>query len=202
MTRADIPPPLPAFYDDLDLTLDAAWTYLANGVKDRHSAFHAPSVATVSCDGEPDVRTMILRGVDRSARTLRFHTDHRAGKLAHISANSAGFIHVYDRAAKIQLRLTCRMTVETSGLRVDAAWAATRPMSRACYQAVRDPGTPVTAPLDVEYDAQATNDGFAHFSVLMAQVSRIEWMYLAARGHARARFLHEGDAWTGTWLTP
>ena len=52
---------LPAFYNDLALSLETAWSLLEQGARDRHAAFHALSVASVDQAGHPRQRTMILR---------------------------------------------------------------------------------------------------------------------------------------------
>jgi pyridoxamine 5'-phosphate oxidase len=193
---------LPAFYDDLDLALEEIRRRLADGVRNRHSAFHTPAVATVTPQNTPDVRRMVLRGVDKSPLTLRFHTDKRSGKAHQIHQNSNGFCEIYDSDCKIQLRLSCRLTLLHDGETVERAWAQTRPMSRACYQIETGPGSEIPAPGAAVYDTERTDAGRANFAVLMAEVMKMEWLYLAARGHARARFERVGDDWTGCWLAP
>ena len=195
-------PGLPAFYDDLDLTLEEITRRLTDGVRNRRSAFHTPAVATVTPQNTPDVRRMVLRGVDKSPLTLRFHTDKRSGKAHQIQQNSSGFCEIYDSDCKIQLRLSCRLTLLHDGETVERAWSATRPMSRACYQIETGPGTEIPAPGTAVYDTGRPDEGRANFAVLMAEVLRMEWLYLAARGHARARFERAGDGWTGCWLAP
>ncbi|SDU07309.1 pyridoxamine 5'-phosphate oxidase family protein [Stappia sp. ES.058] len=195
-------PPLPAFYDDLDLTLDEILHRLRDGARNRHSAFHTPAVATVTPQGAPDVRTMVLRGVDNAPLRLRFHTDKRTGKAYQLSQNPLGFCEIYDSNCKIQLRLACDMTLLDDGETVERAWAQTRPMSRACYQTETAPGTEIPAPGAVVPDTARIDEGRSNFAVLMAEITTMEWLYLAARGHARARFERDGTHWTGCWLAP
>ncbi len=192
-------PPILSCYDDLAASCAYGWSMLERGVKDRKSPFHTPSVATICADGSPTIRTIVLRGCDTQARHLRFHTDTRSGKINELMANPQGAMHFYDAATKVQLRL--RVKLETlSGPAYDAAWQATRPMSRECYQVTQGPGSPIEAPQDVTFDAQATHDGADHFVPVRAQVETMEWLYLAARGHRRALFDFTQD--TSTWLVP
>ncbi|WP_029056895.1 pyridoxamine 5'-phosphate oxidase family protein [Stappia stellulata] len=195
-------PPFPAFYDDLDLTLEEIFKRLSDGVRNRRSAFHTPALATVTPQGAPDVRTMVLRGVETSPLTLRFHTDIRSGKVDQVSQNPNGFCEIYDSNCKIQLRLTCRMTVLGDGETAERAWSETRAMSRACYQIETGPGTEIPAPGAAVYAPERLDEGRANFAVLMAEVMKMEWLYLAARGHARARFERGAGDWTGCWLAP
>lgn len=172
---------------------------LERGVKDRKSAFHTPSIATITAQGAPSVRTVVLRGCDMAAKTLRFHTDTRSGKIAELTQNPQAAMHFYDAGAKIQLRLSAKLETAT-GATYDAAWAATRPMSRECYQVTQSPGSPIDDPYQVAFDAAATQDGEDYFVPVVAHILRMEWLYLAARGHRRALFDFEQD--TQNWLVP
>jgi len=66
----------------LPQVLDAVWSALARGVQDRWTPWALPMLATVGSRGQPEARVIALRGADREARTLTFHTDARSGKVA------------------------------------------------------------------------------------------------------------------------
>lgn len=191
--------PILSCYDDLAASCAYGWSMLERGVKDRKSAFHTPGIATVRADGSPTIRTVVLRGCDTQSKSLRFHTDTRSGKIAELAQNPLAAMHFYDAGAKIQLRLSVRLET-LSGTAFDAAWQATRPMSRECYQVIQSPGSALADPYDVDFDAAATRDGEQHFVPVVAHVLQMEWLYLAARGHRRALFDFETD--TQNWLVP
>ena len=195
---------LPAFYDDLDSTLAEAIACLAAGVRDRRDPFHTPTLASIGLDGAPKVRTVVLRGWDADTRTVRVHTDRRTPKVAELRANPATAVHMYDARRKLQLRLGGTVSLHADDAPAAKAWAATRAMSRLCYQVTRTPGSRVSDPADVASDADATGQGVDHFLVLNIVVSQIEWLYLAHAGHRRAAFGWDGDAgrWAGHWLVP
>ena len=193
--------PLLGCYDDLDGSCAHAWALLTRGVKDRRSPFHTPALATVTQDGLPEIRTVVLRGCDSHARNLRFHTDTRSAKIAEMREQPHAALHFYDPGAKIQLRVRARLE-RLTGEAYDAAWDNTRPMSRECYQVTQAPGAPLSAPADVVFDAAATNDGADHFAPVVAHVRQIEWLYLAARGHRRALFDFTGAQPQHSWLVP
>ena len=98
-------PTLLSCYDDLAASAAYGWSMLARGVKDRKSAFHTPSIATITAastdTNAPTIRTVVLRGCDTDAKTLRFHTDTRSGKIAELTDNPLGATHFYDAGAKI-----------------------------------------------------------------------------------------------------
>lgn len=191
--------PLLSCYDDLAGSCAYGWSMLARGVKDRKAAFHTPSVATIGPDGAPRIRTVVLRGCDIEARHLRFHTDTRSGKIAELAANPKAAMHFYDHGAKLQLRLGVHLEL-LQGDAYDAAWDATRPMSRECYQVTTAPGSVLQDPYDLTFDAEATRDGEDYFVPVRARVETMEWLYLAAKGHRRARFDFVNKS--QSWLVP
>lgn len=195
-----------AFYDDLDASLAQAWTRLVRGAADRRSAMHTVQVASLGPDG-PRVRTVVLRGVEPTARTIRFHTDSRSEKADQLLADPRVEICAYDPGAKIQLRLRGTATLHREGSLVDSAWAATGPGSRVCYRAPLGPGTPLSSPGegDLGPDARTPQDpeqGRAVFVAVTVEVTRLDWLYLASRGHRRAAFDWTGAGWRGQWLAP
>jgi pyridoxamine 5'-phosphate oxidase len=200
----------PDFYNDLDLTFDQAWTLWVRGGADRRSAFHTPVVATVDASGAPQVRVMVLRQADREARTLRFHTDNRSSKVSDLAARPGISVLGYDAASKIQLRVRGTAVIQQAGDGVESAWEKTGLPSRKCYLADAAPGSLSDVPTSGLADGYDVRDpshaeslpGRDHFSLLMVTVDSIEWVYLAASGHRRARFDWTGTDWRKTWLVP
>ncbi len=201
---------IPDYYNDLDLTLDQAWTLWVRGGADRRSAFHTPVVATVDEGGFPQARVMVLREADAASRSLRFHTDARSQKVQDLAAGGMITVLGYDPAAKIQLRVRGSGTILAQGDVVDMAWARTSLPSRKCYLAEPGPGSVSRLPtsgLMADYETRDPSleeslPARAHFSVLMVTVASLEWVYLAAQGHRRARFDWDGISWSKSWLIP
>lgn len=172
------------------------------GAGNRKAGFHIISVATLGRDGWPSVRTVVLRGFTRSTRTIRFHTDIRSRKYAEMQANPRIAIQAYDPARKIQIRFACEATLRHEDDLTQKAWEASREMSRACYAQAEPPG----AQLNDEGQLAAPLDGataFGHFAVVLAEVKRLEWLYLAAQGHRRAHFdWTDGEPPVRYWAAP
>ena len=200
-TSAHHPGP-PAFYDDLEGSLAEAWQLIGRGVADRRSPFHTPTVATTRPDGPPALRTVVLRGAVPSDWTLRFHTDVRSAKVAELQADPRIALHFYDPGRKVQIRIDGRAQLRTGGP-ASAFWAAMKPHSRACYRAESGPGQALDTPLPAPPGGAGPDDwGRENFAVVSVAAARLEWLYLAARGHRRARFeRHEGRL-SATWLAP
>lgn len=197
-----------AFYNDLDASWAHAWEQLVAGVNDRHHGFHTIQTATVDSDGLPQVRTVILRAASPSETTLRFHTDTRAGKIGDLQAQPIVAVHAYHAPGKLQLRLRGRAQVHVNDDVAAQAWAESRPMSRTCYRMDPGPGTALTGPDAyrpgdaVEVTAQNPDVGYAQFCVVVLHIDSVEWLYLAAAGHRRARWTRHNGRWTGQWLAP
>jgi len=196
---------LPDFYNDLDATLDQAWTRFEQGVDDRESLFHTPNVAIVGGDGTPGIRTVVLRAADRHLRRLRFHTDLRSSKVPDLRANPRIGLHAYDPGSKIQLRLSCRAVIDATGDMAATAWQNSPMMGRANYRAPAGPGTPIASPHEAAVgDPDHPDEGRDNFCVVLCTVLELEFLYLAAAGHRRARFSWDdaGDLVSATWLAP
>lgn len=192
--------PIPSYYNDLAGSLQEAWQLLSRGAVDRRSPIHTPAIATVALDGTPRVRIVVLRHVDPTARTLRFHTDKRANKIAEIECNPAMQVLCYDPSSKIQLRLLGRARVHHADDVAHQAFTRSQPQSQLCYRQAAAPGSLALEPSALT--DPAAHDGEKNFSAVVIQVDEIEWLYLAAAGHRRARYTWNDGALTSTWLAP
>lgn len=192
--------PRPAFADDLAATRAEAFALLARGVADRRSPFHTPTLATIGLDGAPRARTLVLRGFDAATRSLRLHSDARSGKRAELMRDPRACLHLYDPGHQVQIRLEGQASLHRDDTVADAAWEASRPFSRLCYGIAPAPGTPVAEPPPAPAEV---GEGRAHFMALRLVFARMEWLWLAAAGHRRARFTWDGaGAEEATWLVP
>lgn len=192
MTR----PPPPA---TLEEALAEAFRLLARGVADRRSPLHTPTLATIGLDGAPRLRTVVLRGFDAAARRCRIHTDRRSAKVAELLRDPRAALHGYDPGLAVQLRLEGRARVHADDAVADAAWATSRPASRACYAIGPAPGSAVAAPPPAPEDAHS---GRANFAVVELEFAGLEWLHLDSAGHRRAGFAWDGGAPAATWLVP
>ena len=187
--------------DDLYGSLAHAWAMLNEAVIDRRSAFHICTLATVDNDGFPQARSVVLRGCNSEERWLRFNTDMRTQKARNLATKPAAAMLFYDAYAKIQLRVGVRLAL-LSGEEKEQLWSNTPHYSRECYQVTRPPGQPIASPHDLVFDPSTTQDGEIHFAPIRAQVETLEWLYLAVRGHRRARFSYVDGHPEGQWLVP
>ena len=178
------------------------WYFLEDGVKDRNSPFHTPTLITLE-NNNPSARTLVLRGVDRESETLRFHTDKRSKKIEQINSNPNSVIHIYSQNEKLQLRFKSNLTLHTDGLLVDDAWEKSYGMSKICYQISDTPGTVIKNQDGYEYVPKENHDGKDNFIVILAKIIEIEWLYLSSEGHHRAKFTrNKNNQLEVSWLVP
>lgn len=179
---------------DLNQLYAQVWARLVQGVEDRDAPARHPTLATVTPDGLPDLRTVVLRAADPLARTLDIHTDLRSAKVAALRRNPNAGLHVWDSAAFLQTRIMARVDILT-GAAVAAIWARVPQASQPAYGTQPAPGTPIEGALD--YHKTPDPDAFA---VLRLSVQSIDAVHLGPQ-HRRARFdLSEG--WLAQWLAP
>ncbi|MDX2257842.1 MAG: pyridoxamine 5'-phosphate oxidase family protein [Hyphomicrobiaceae bacterium] len=189
---------------DLDAALHTTWALLSRGVADRRSPFHTPSVATVDAEGAPATRTVVLRAADPAQWMLRFHTDRRSGKFADLSAVPRIALLAYDVRGKIQVRATGLAKLHTDDEVAAAAWRNSRAQSRQCYTQEQAPGAELASPAEARFlGGEPDENGRANFAAVVVDVHALEWLFLRASGHRRARFERTADgAITARWLAP
>ena len=170
------------------------WQSLGRGVADRlHPARH-PTLATISPDGWPEARTVVLRSADPVAAMLTAHTDLHSAKVASLRATPRAALHVWMPKDRLQLRLNCFVSMR-HGADVADIWAKVPDLSRQSYGITPAPGTPISSDLGYVKAPDA-----ATFTVLGFTVMHIDAVHLGDM-HRRAGF-QRGDDWAGQWLVP
>jgi pyridoxine/pyridoxamine 5'-phosphate oxidase len=178
----------------LDGLLAQVWARLVRGVNDRHAPARHPTFATVSPQGWPEARTVVLRAADPVAALLEVHTDLHSAKVAALRANPQAAFHVWDASAHLQIRLQSEVMILSGGA-VAATWDRVPDPSRQSYGTSPAPGTPIAEAL--AYAKPADPDSFA---VLRCAVQAMDIVHLGPQ-HRRARF-DRADGWAGQWLAP
>lgn len=177
----------------LDTLYDHAWQRLIRGVHDRHAPARHPTLATVTPDGLPSARTVVLRAADKANGTLDIHTHLHSSKIADLTTQPVAAVHVWDIGQKLQIRLQASVEIVT-GPQARAAWARVPEGSRSAY-GVHRPGTPITDSL--AYDRQPDPEAFV---VLTLRLQSMDILHLGP-DHRRAVYRRD-DSWMGQWVAP
>ena len=197
----------PAYYEDFIEIKKKIWSMLDDAVTNRSSPFRIP-VFVCGDQSEFDGRIIVLRKSDQSNNLLLFHSDIRSDKIPKLKKNSNAALIFYDKKEKIQLRVKVNCVVNHDNVITEQSWSKTAHVSRKCYLVNNGPGTEMDEPSsglseDIEksgFTIEQSEKGYKNFAVIQCEIKSIEWLYLAAKGHRRARF--EIDNNKEYWLVP
>ncbi|MDZ7813110.1 MAG: pyridoxamine 5'-phosphate oxidase family protein [Ideonella sp.] len=166
---------------------------LAQAVSTRGHPWRTATLATVSPDGLPDARTVVLREWDEHEQALVFFTDARSPKVQHLQHQPQAVLVLWSPALGWQLRMTVRTEVTFEGLGVTSRWARLK-MSPAAqdYLSPQAPGESLQ-------DMSPAGVSRPHFAVVHARVLAMDWLSLTPEGHRRARLSPLKSA---AWLQP
>ena len=197
----------PAYYENFNEIKKRIWLMLDDAVTNRGSQFRIP---TFICGDQSnfDGRIVVLRKLDKKNNTIQFHSDIRSDKIEKLKKNPKAAMLFYDKEEKIQVRLKVKCLINHNNDIAKESWSKTQHISRKCYLVDNGPGTESDNPTsglkpeldNFKFTMEQSEEGYKNFTVIQCKVKSIEWLYLAAKGHRRARF----DLVTNkdTWLVP
>ena len=197
----------PAYYESFSEIKKKIWLMLDDAVTNRSSPFRIP-VFICTNQNEVDGRIVVLRKSDRENNLLQFHTDLRSPKVDILKKNENASLVFYDKEEKIQLRIKTECEINNQNSTTEESWKKTQHISRRCYLTDSPPGTISNDPTsgmiskleDFDFTMEQSEDGYKNFTVIKCKIKSIEWLYLAAKGHRRAKFDLENSK--DTWLVP
>ena len=197
----------PAYYENFDEIKKKIWLMLNDAVTNRTSQFRIP---TFICGDQSDFdgRIVVLRKSNQKDNTVQFHSDIRSDKIEKLKNNPNAAMLFYDKEEKIQVRLKVKCLVNHNNEITKESWSKTQHISRKCYLVDNGPGSESKIPTsglkpeldNFEFTMEQSEEGYKNFTVIQCKIKSIEWLYLAAKGHRRARFDLENKK--DTWLVP
>ena len=197
----------PAYYENFDEIKKKIWLMLNDAVTNRASQFRIP---TFICGNQSDFdgRIVVLRKSNQKDNIIQFHSDIRSDKIEKLKRNPKAAMLFYDKEEKIQVRLKVECLVNHNNEITKESWSKTQHISRKCYLVDNGPGSESKIPTsglkpeldNFEFTMEQSEEGYKNFTVIQCKIKSIEWLYLAAKGHRRARFDLENNR--NTWLVP
>ena len=197
----------PAYYEDFNEIKKKIWLMLDDAITNRASQFRIP---TFICGDQSDFdgRIVVLRKSDQINNLVQFHSDIRSDKIEKLKKNPKAAMLFYDKDEKIQVRLKIECVVNHNNEITKESWSKTQHISRKCYLVDNGPGSESTSPTsglkpeldNFEFTMEQSEEGYKNFTVIQCKIKLIEWLYLAAKGHRRARF--DLETKKDTWLVP
>ena len=182
------------WFETLEGLRAQVWQRLSRGVADRRAPARQPTLATVSPDGWPEARTVVLRRAVPSEALLEVYTDSASDKIASLNARPRAALHVWEPKLDFQMRLQADVTL-LQGDSVSDRWQPLQEVARLSYGVQPSPGTPIAGALDYEKTPDQSR-----FCVLSLSLTHIDVVHLGER-HRRASFTAT-DGWAGRWLVP
>jgi pyridoxamine 5'-phosphate oxidase len=197
----------PAYYENFKEIQKKIWLMLDDSISNRDAQFRIP-VFICGNQNDFDGRVVVLRKSDQQNNLVQFHSDIRSNKIAKLKKNKKASMLFYDKEEKIQVRLKVECIVNHNNEITKQSWIKTGHMSRKCYLLDNGPGTESPTPTsglkpeldNFEFTMEQSEEGYKNFTVIQCEIKNIEWLYLAAKGHRRARFDLENKK--DTWLVP
>ena len=197
----------PAYYEDFKEIKKKIWSMLDDAVINRSSQFRIP-VFVCGDQSDFDGRIVVLRKSDQTNNLLQFHSDIRSDKIPKLKNNKNASMLFYDKEEKIQLRLKVECTINHNNEITKESWSKTGHISRKCYLVDNGPGTESPTPTsglkpeldNYEFTMKQSEEGYKNFTVIQCKIKSIEWLYLATKGHRRAKFDLENNK--DSWLVP
>ena len=197
----------PAYYENFKEIKKKIWSMLDDAVTNRSSQFRIP-VFICGDQSDFDGRIVVLRKSDQSNNLLQFHSDIRSVKIPKLKNNKNASLLFHDKKEKIQIRLKVECTVNHKNEVTKQSWSKTGHINRKCYLVDNGPGTESPTPTsglkpeldNFEFTMKQSEKGYENFTVIQCKIKSIEWLYLAAKGHRRARFDLETNK--ESWLVP
>ena len=196
-----------AYYEDFKEIKKKIWSMLNEAVTNRNSQFRIP-VFICGDQKDFDGRIVVLRKSDQSNNLLQFHSDIRSDKIPKLKNNKNASMLFYDKEEKIQVRLKVECAVNHDNKIAKESWSKTGHVSRKCYLVDNGPGTESPTPTsglkpeldNFDFTMEQSEKGYKNFTVIQCKIKSIEWLYLSAKGHRRAKF--ELDNNKEYWLVP
>jgi pyridoxamine 5'-phosphate oxidase len=197
----------PAYYEDFTEIKKKIWSMLNKAVNDRGSQFRIP-VFICGDQSDFDGRIVVLRKSDQTNNLIQYHSDIRSDKIEKLKKNSKASMLFYDKEEKIQVRLKVECIINHNNKITKESWLKTGHMSRKCYLVNKGPGTKSNLPTsglnpkldNFDFTMEQSEEGYRNFTVIQCKVKSIDWLYLAAKGHRRAKLDLENNK--NTWLVP
>ena len=182
------------WFETLDGLQERVWARLAMAALQSDLV----TFATVSPDGEPEARTVVLRDADPESGTLEIYTDLESAKVSSLRHQPRASVLLWDADLNLQIRAQSAVTVLT-GDAVAERWDDVPDHSRFSYGMTPPPGNVITAS-----DAYVKAPDQAVFAVLSCRVDTIDVVHLGTP-HRRAGFRRDpsrGGDLVANWLAP
>ena len=188
------------FFSDLDKGELKIWDLLAQGVVNKKSKFHTPTLSTIN-GNMINSRTIILRKVDNKTKMLFFYSDSRSRKVLNIIQNNNVTVHLYEPRFKLQVQLYGHAKIENKTEKTKDIWSSLRDFSKKNYLSVLSPGEKINNLDDIKYNTD-NEEAFYNFSLINFKVSKLECLQLSDIKNIRVEFVYSESSDKKYYMVP
>ena len=188
------------FFSDLDKGELKIWDLLAQGVVNKKSKFHTPTLSTVN-GNLINSRTIILRKVDNKTKMLFFYSDSRSRKVLNIIQNNNVTVHLYEPRFKLQVQLYGFAKIENNSEKTKNIWSSLNSFSKKNYLSALSPGEKIDSLENLKYNTD-NEEAFYNFSLIYFKVSKLECLQLSDVKNIRVEFIYTESSDKKYYMVP
>lgn len=179
--------------------LEEGLAALGRSVHDHNGELRNVQLATMSPEGWPNVRTLVLRGFGRSPACAELHSDARAPKVRDIDHCGRVTLLAWSAAEHLQLRFTGTAMLHRADDVASARWEGLSPAARKPYGLRAVSGAPIEDPaVQPHLPAELRS---AQFVVIMVSLVTVDILRLGADGEqTRASGCFTASGLTAGWI--
>ncbi|WP_151671933.1 pyridoxamine 5'-phosphate oxidase family protein [Nitrincola schmidtii] len=181
-----------SYSNELEGIQSIIWHELQCAVSNRQHGWRTMTLASLSCDGLPDARTVVLREVDPVEQQLAIYTDKRSPKILQMTQHPNVSLVFWCSKLNWQLRIQAIANTCHDPERALRVWQHVRDTAGAQdYLSLQAPSSPI------KEDGRLCEDK-NQLCIINFNIQSIDWLSLSREGHRRAK-IENGQL---TWLTP
>ena len=176
------------------------WNQLELAVKEAKHNYHLFALSTIDANS-PDVRTVVLRNVNKNTYSISFHTDIRSPKFKQITKNPNVSVLFYDVQARTQIRMVGTASICGDEDMLKSLWGKLSKESKDCYMGEVPPSGPLHGRTTINKIKETNpDDGYNNFARVAIHVSKMDVLLLHHLGHRRIEFKLHGKKPVHQWL--
>ena len=187
-------------FNDLDKGELKIWDLLAQGVVNKKSKFHTPTLSTINGNAI-NSRTIILRKVDNKTKMLFFYSDSRSRKVLNIKQNNNATVHLYEPRFKLQVQLYGHAKIENNSEKTKNIWSSLNNFSKKNYLSALSPGEKIDSLDNLKYNTD-NEEAFYNFSLIYFKVSKLEYLQLSDIKNIRVEFVYTESSDKKYYMVP
>ena len=183
-----------------DDIFSSQWNQLELAVKEAKHNYHLFTLSTIDRDSS-DIRTVVLRNVNKKDHSISFHTDIRSPKFKQITKNPNVSVLFYDVQARTQIRMVGTASICGDEDMLKSLWERLSKESKECYMGEIAPSGPLHGRTTINKIKETNpDDGYNNFTRVTIHVSKMDVLLLHHLGHRRIEFKLGGKRPIHQWL--